>query len=246
MSQWRTRLKNASQASSGLGRVVLGSALLIAFYPGLQETQAADLRQRILAVADFGSYMGGYDSPDGVDDLLWLEYPSGRIYIQYMDTNGVTVRNKKNSIDRISVLRPGSGYFTDDVVDAEIPPSGGGQFLATANVVGPVSEVKIVDPGRDYNNASPFLFDGNPSASGGTGFSAFTIVANVGGTSSGEVNTILVLDGGAEYPPDDAFALIAWHPSGDLESSAIATVFTDEFGTFTDAPLMVQSGSGHS
>ena len=216
----------------------------------------ADATNRILAVGDFGSMRSTDDDPDGYDDLLWLEFPSGRIFIQYIDEEGIRVRNRIGSIDRIAVLSSGDGYFTDNSIIADNPMSGGGQLEARLNVVGPVDEVTIIDPGRDYSIPpggilDMRIIDGDPEASGGVGF-FYTYTLADGGASSGEVAEIQVLEGGSGYPAGDPgaprpLALIAPHPSGDLSKAAFATIWVDETGTILTGglgpPTVIENGT---
>ena len=119
--------------------VRLGASTLLALGLLAEVPSAmAEATNRIIAVGDFGSNKGANDEPDGLDDLLWLDFPSGHIFIQYIDDNGVRVRNRIGAIDRIAVLSSGNGYFTDDRIVSDNPSSGGGQLEAQLNVTGPV------------------------------------------------------------------------------------------------------------
>lgn len=244
--------KNRLMSSS----VHLGASMLVVAMLSWTSSAVADATNRILAVGDFGSAKATNDNPDGFHDLLWLDFPSGQIFIQYIDEEGIRVRNRIGCIDHIKVLSRGSGYFTDNRIVVDNPSSGGGQLDAQLNVIGPVSEVTIIDPGRDYITPpggilDMRLIDGDPEASGGTGFS-YTYTLAAGGASSGEVAEIQVLDGGSGYPAGDPgaprpMALIASHPSGDLSKAAFATVWVDETGTILSGgagpPTVIQNGS---
>jgi len=249
----------------------LGASMLAVAMLSWTPSAVAEVTNRILAVADFGSHSGVHDNPDGLDDLLWLQFPSGQVYIQYMNEDGLFVRNKAGSIDHILVLSQGSGYFTDDELVVTNNFGNSGQLQASPNVVGPVSEVTIIDPGRDYITPpggllDHLLIDGNPNESGGTGFSYVYELAL--GAAPGEVAEIQVRDGGSGYPPgvpgvdgngDGDFCdpgegdipmaprplvLIAWHPSGDMAKSALATVWVDDTGAIMDDSVASSCGFG--
>ena len=115
----------------------------------LPAEQWASARPILRAVGDFGSCREN-DTPDGIDDLLWHDEETAIVAIQYLNADGVSVRNVPGSVANIRILNRGDGYFSSDELILGHEGTGGQGFVCELNIIGPIDDVIINDPGRDY------------------------------------------------------------------------------------------------
>jgi len=209
---------------------------------------------RVVALGDYGTSASN-GTPDGCTDLLWHDSDTGELTIHFMARDGLSVGNIIGSIDQIEVHNSGSGFYSVDSLVINSEGTGGIGLEAKLEVVGPIAEILVLDPGRDYENGT--LTELIPGTSGGDGCIAITTVAD-GGADSGELADVAVLSPGFGYEagvidPDTGILeprphLLVAHPSvgGD---PAYVLCYADETGRIMDAasgfgPNIVDNGSG--
>lgn len=199
----------------------------------------------IIGVGDFGSSHEN-DTPDNIDDLIWFDQDNRWIFIQYLNDDGISVRNAPGSIDRIKVNRPGSGYMSHDEFVINNTTTSGTGLEASLNVTGPIQQLIVEDAGMGYPIGLSDLTDTDPAASGGTGFAAQVLTVTVG--LPGEVAAIMVSEAGSGYEVgvpvalvtgfglNDCTAIIDPEPDGTLPVGTFASAFASRGSGFTSTP----------
>lgn len=209
---------------------------------------------RVIAVADFGTSASN-GTPDGCTDLLWHDTDTGELIIHYMAKDGLSVSNMVGSIDQVELRNGGSGYYSTDSLVINSEGTGGIGLEAELEVIGPIAEITVVDPGRDYENGT--LVELDPGAAGGDGCIAITTVAD-GGADSGQLADVAVLSSGFGYEPGTVdpgtgileprpHLLVAFPPIGG--DPAYVLCYADETGRIMDdasgfGPGIIDNGSG--
>ena len=133
----------------------------------------------IIGVGDFGSSPDN-DTPDQIEDLIWFDQDNRWIFIQYLNDDGISVRNAPGSIDRIRVRTRGTGYMSSDALVIDNTTTSGVGLEASLNVTGPIQQLTVEDAGRDYPIGLLDLTDSNPASSGGVDFAAQVLTVSGG------------------------------------------------------------------
>lgn len=220
--------------------LTIGAAL------GLASNALSD--SRVIAVADFGTNSSN-STPDGCSDLLWHDIDTGELVIHYMAKDGLSVGNVLGSIEQIEVVSGGSGYFSSDTLSIDSDGTGGLGLDAKIQIIGPIAELVVDEPGRDYVNG--LIEELVPGSAGGSGLIAVTNIAD-GGAESGQVAAIKLLQAGAGFEVSDdgsprPHVLIALAPAGG--DPAIAQIWSNASGQIMDessgfGPSIIDNGSG--
>ena len=204
---------------------------------------------RVIAVADFGTNSSN-STPDGCSDLLWHDIDTGELVIHYMSKDGLSVGNVVGSIEQIEVLFGGSGYFSSDTLSIDSGGTGGLGLDAKLQIIGPIAELIVDDPGRDYINGT--IEELVPGSAGGSGCIAVTTIAD-GGADSGQVAAIKLVQRGAGFEVSDDGVSPRPHVLIALSTAdgdpAIAQVWSNASGQIMDAssgfgPSIIDNGSG--
>jgi len=221
------------------------NVLILATAFGLSSTSFGE--SRVIAVGDYGTSASN-GTPDGCTDLLWHDTDTGELVIHYMAKDGLSASNMIGSIDQVEVLNSGSGFYSTDALVINSEGTGGIGLKAKLEVVGPIAEILVLDPGRDYINGQ--LEERVPGTAGGTGCMAITTIADAG-VASGQIAAIVGFELGSGYETSEdglprPHLLVAHAPIGG--EPAYALCYADSTGRIMDeasgfGPSIVDNGS---